>query len=158
MVNKSVATHRQYSAHQFCRACTAFTYHHDHYSLLAGARSRTMKRILCRACSGKLEPSKVGASFCFLNSLYQQFTEAFTYLSGVLTLFHSSICSGTCEQSVTECRKRRSDMYPETSQIAWNATLVVQRPFSTVTQHFIPILPYSQIKLFTDGYLNRKKA
>ena len=32
--NKSVATHRHYSAHSLCRAHSAFTYHRGHYSLL----------------------------------------------------------------------------------------------------------------------------
>ena len=64
-----------------------------------------MKRILCRAFSGELEPSKVAALFCFLNSPCHQFAEAFAYLSGVLSPFHSSICSRTCELSATEHRQ-----------------------------------------------------
>ncbi len=106
--SKSVATHRHYSAHSFCCARSAFTYRRDHTvsSSTAGARSRTMKRIPCRACSSKLEPSKVVASFCFLNSPYQRFAEAFADLSGILSPFHSSICSCTTGKlSATERRQ-----------------------------------------------------
>ena len=64
-----------------------------------------MKRIPCRVCCGMLEPSKVAALFYFLSSSYHRFAKAFVYLSGILSPFHSSICSCTCELSATESRQ-----------------------------------------------------
>ena len=125
-------------------------------------KSRTMKRKLCRACSGKLETSKVAASFCFLNSLCNWIAEAFMYLSGVLSPFHSSISYSTYEVANCNYRasppwpikpnsihttKHRSYLYPETPQ-----KTLVHFPNSYAT-----ILPkYLRSKLFTDGYPNRE--
>ena len=49
------------------------------------SRSRTMKRIPRRAYGGKIDPNKLVASFCFLNSPYCRFAEAFVDLLGVLS-------------------------------------------------------------------------
>ena len=119
--------------------------------------------IPCRACSGKLVPSKVGASFCFLNSPYQRFAEAFAYLSGVLSPFNSSICSRTCELSATERRQgRQSSPIPYGQQSA-SPTCTQRRHKKPERQHpwfdvhfqqlHNTVLPkYSGIELFVDGY------
>ena len=76
-----------------------------HARKVAGAQSRTMKKLPCRACSGMLELNKVVALFCFLNSSYHWFPEAFVYLSGVLSPLHPSICSCACELSAAKRRQ-----------------------------------------------------
>ena len=72
---------------------------------VAGVQSRTMNRVPCRPSISRLEPDKVMTLFCFLNSSYQRFAEAFVYLSGVLSPFHPSIYLCTWELSFTECHQ-----------------------------------------------------
>ena len=128
-----------------------------------------MKRIPCRACSGKLEPSKVVASFCFRNSPNQRFAEAFAYLSGVLALFHLSICSCTCELSATEhcqagqfspIRYGQQSTGPTCTQWRHKMPEMQQLSFDVHFQqlHNLLLPKYLRIKLFADGYPNRKKC